>query len=221
MADYPYRIRRSQRKTIAIRILPDGTVEVRCPVTTSPSTIETILTTHHTWIEKKRRELMTIPRFHGLLTAKNPLFYMGRPYPIADTPSEQVTWDGERFFLPEASPHRLRTLLETWYKSRALALFEERANFYATRYGFVYRGIRLSSASKRYGSCSARNTISLTWKLILLPVELIDYVIVHELVHTREKHHQKTFWKTVETILPDYKIREQTLKRLPLTTYWF
>ncbi len=219
--DFSCRIVRSRRKTIAIHILPNGEVEVRCPRYVSDTEIQKIVQQHESWIKKKQMTLKKHKPFHGRLHDGCEIFYLGRSYPLRFAEVKKTSWTGEEVLFPRNKSRHIRQTLETWYKQQARSLFVERLDHYCAPYGLHYRGLRISSALKRYGSCSAKNQISLSWRLILLPLELIDYVVVHELVHTREKHHQKNFWKTVEAILPDYKEREKKLKEKPLSSYWF
>jgi predicted metal-dependent hydrolase len=77
-------------------------------------------------------------------------------------------------------------------------------NLYAAQYGLRYEKIRITSAQTRWGSCSPKGTLSFTWRLVMAPLEVIDYVVIHELAHLRVKNHSKTFWAEVESMLPDY-----------------
>jgi hypothetical protein len=91
-------------------------------------------------------------------------------------------------------------------------VFTERVEWYAEEYGFEVKKIRISSARTRWGSYSQTGTLSLTWRLVMAPLDVIDYVVVHELCHLREMNHSKAFWEQVEAILPDYKQRRKWLK---------
>ena len=67
----------------------------------------------------------------------------------------------------------------------------------------------------RWGSCSSKGNLNFNWKLILLPPELLDYVVVDELAHRKEMNHSAAFWKVVEEVLPDYRERRKALKEIP------
>jgi predicted metal-dependent hydrolase len=84
---------------------------------------------------------------------------------------------------------------------------------FAGLHGFEPGKLRISSARTRWGSCSRQGTLSFTWRLVMAPEEVIDYVVVHELCHLRHLNHSKAFWGLVEGILPDYKVRRAWLKR--------
>ena len=97
-------------------------------------------------------------------------------------------------------------------KEEAKNIIFDRIAYYAEKYGFKYSKLRLSSAKTRWGSCSSNGTISINWNLIFAPTRITDYVIIHELCHTRHHNHSKRFWDEVEKYVPDYKTRLKWLK---------
>ena len=101
---------------------------------------------------------------------------------------------------------------ETMLKEKALPYLTERTEYFAKLMGLKYTGIKITSAKKRFGSCSGKNSVCYSWRLMQYPPEAIDYVIVHELAHTVHKNHGKDFYKLIENYLPDYKKREKLLK---------
>lgn len=115
-----------------------------------------------------------------------------------DTPAAQR-------FIKQAALKALRVQARA-YLSRQLAVLGEQA-------GFQFSAIRFSNAGTRWGSCSSSGTISLNIWLMQLPFELIDYVLIHELCHTRHMNHSQAFWNAVESFLPDYRERRKALKQ--------
>ncbi len=83
---------------------------------------------------------------------------------------------------------------------------------YSEMTGLIHRSIKITSAKKRFGSCSPNGSLNFSWRLMMAPLNIIDYVVVHELVHIEERNHSKNFWNKVRIILPDYKQSEKWLK---------
>lgn len=98
-------------------------------------------------------------------------------------------------------------------KAAAKAFIPERTEYYAEILGVKPTGIRITSAAKRYGSCSSRNSLCFSYRLMLHPKEQIDYVIVHELAHIKEHNHSPAFYKIIARYMPDYKDRIKALRR--------
>lgn len=119
--------------------------------------------------------------------------------------------------LPANSPEGLiRDCTACWMQLQAQAVFTERMTHYAPMLGVQWRALKLSQANTRWGSASSNGTIRLHWRLMQMPPEVLDYVVVHELAHLREMNHSARFWALVEQILPDYRQRQFQLKRTTL-----
>ena len=97
-------------------------------------------------------------------------------------------------------------------KKNALPYLKERTEYFSAIMGLEPTGVRITSAKKRFGSCSAKNSICYFWRLMLYPKEAIDYVVVHELAHIAHKNHGPQFYALIEKYLPDYKEREKLLR---------
>lgn len=90
-------------------------------------------------------------------------------------------------------------------KKRAKGQLLDRLNFLSEEHDYPFLKMRLSGAKARWGSCSHENTISINWKIMFAPPQVIDYLIIHELVHTKHKNHKKRFWDSVAKIHPTHK----------------
>lgn len=102
--------------------------------------------------------------------------------------------------------------LERALREKARRRIGERAAYFAEQMGVDYGRISIRAAKTRWGSCSGAGNLNFHWKLILMPPEVLDYVVVHELAHRREMNHSPRFWAIVEAALPDYKVRRRWLK---------
>lgn len=98
------------------------------------------------------------------------------------------------------------------YRRHARWLLAQKTRQWARKMGVTYRTITIRQQATRWGSCSGKGNLSFNWKLVLLPEELMDYVVVHELAHRREMNHSPRFWKVVEEQLPDYRERRKQLR---------
>ena len=103
---------------------------------------------------------------------------------------------------------------EQKFRRLAVELLPAKTAYYAARMGVAPTSVKITSAQTRYGSCSARNGICYSWRVMLLPDDLIDYVVVHELAHIREHNHSAAFYRVIERELPDYKKRVAKLKKI-------
>jgi len=97
-------------------------------------------------------------------------------------------------------------------REEAKACLAARTEYFAAIMGVRPSGVRITSAKKRWGSCSPKNALCYSWRLMLEPPEAIDYVVVHELAHIRYKNHGEAFHRFVASVLPDWKRRETLLK---------
>jgi len=106
----------------------------------------------------------------------------------------------------------LRETVERWYRGEAQRLLPGRLAVLAAPLGHTPSRIRIAGQRRRWGSCSGRGTISLNWRLLLLPAALADYVMIHELCHLRHLDHSPRFWSAVECAMPDYRGHRARLK---------
>ena len=96
-------------------------------------------------------------------------------------------------------------------RRQAKELLPQRVAHFAPLMGVSPTGIKITGAQKRLGSCSGKNSLCFSWRLMLYPPEAVDYVVVHELAHIRHHNHSRDFWAFVERTMPDYRIRQRLL----------
>ena len=101
-----------------------------------------------------------------------------------------------------------------YYRNLAREVLGARTGYYARKMGVTYGRISIREQKTRWGSCSSAGNLNFNWKLVLMPPELLDYVVVHELAHRKEMNHSPRFWTIVEKELPDYCNRREKLKIL-------
>jgi predicted metal-dependent hydrolase len=210
------RLVRTRRKTVAVIVEGDGRLTVRAPLRLPAAQIDAFVQSHADWIARTRAKLLAHPPPAPHRYAEGETFpYLGRSYPLRLVGPQRpsLTFDGHAFRLSRSARGRAETAFVRWYKARALELLTRRVAALAARHGFHYERIRISSARTRWGSCSSRGTLSFTYRLVMAPPEVVDYVVVHELVHTRIRNHSKVFWRTVGEIMPGYQEHVRWLRK--------
>lgn len=150
------------------------------------------------------------------------------PMGTADKPlmafvGERRQWIVEKWFLMEKrrqvmesrppADYEENPSLERQYRELARGRITERVRYYAAQMEVSYGRISIRAAKTRWGSCSAGGNLNFHWKLVLMPPEVLDYVVVHELAHRKEMNHSYRFWKVVEKVLPDYRQTREWLKQ--------
>jgi predicted metal-dependent hydrolase len=211
-----YQIIRSRRKTVTLVIGLDGQLVVRTPLRLSKAQVEGIVLQKEDWIQRKQAEMKkaAAQSAPNSFLPGSTFWYLGKKYPleIVKRSKPALNWK-EHFSLSQAAAPRASEVFTAWYIQQSRAIFALRLQIYASSNGFSPEKLRISSARTRWGSCSSKKTISLTWRLVMAPLEVIDYVVVHELVHLHHPNHSKDFWQGVEAILPDYRKRRAWLKK--------
>lgn len=205
---------RSKRKTLALMIKPDGSLLVRAPLRTSKSVIEEFLEKNRGWIEKHRaKAIANLPPPPKQYVNGETFLYLGTAYPleIREGQKEPLRLN-ERFELAASHRSEAARVFERWYREQARQLLSARVEFFARQHKFHYQGIRITAARTRWGSCSVTGALSFSWRLILTPSAVVDYVVVHELVHTLVHNHSQQFWHRVRTILPEYQEHRRWLR---------
>lgn len=211
------RILRTRRRSIALHIDPDGSLTVRAPLSASEAEIRAVVEKHQAWIRQTQQRVQAQALLHPLKTyTDGDLFwFLGQQYPLKLVEGSRKLLelrDGV-FRLDRRALVEPQQTFREWYRRQAQELLPRQVAAYAARYGFSYRQVRITSARTRWGSCNSRGTISFPWRLVMAPPEVIDYVVVHELVHTLEHNHGSRFWARVAAIVPDYKAKRQWLEK--------
>lgn len=205
---------RSRRRTVALVITRDAALVVRAPFRTPVSQIDSFIARKSSWIRRKIAEAAA-RRAQSLraFTEGERFLYLGVEYPLAlvDGPGPSVTLDGALRVRRSVAPE-VRRALVAWYRQEAVTVIRERVELYAAISGLAYGRFTVTDARSRWGSCSAADGVSFSWRLVMAPIDVIDYVVVHELTHIRHKDHSKRFWTAVAAVYPEYEESRAWLK---------
>lgn len=210
------KILRSKRKNIALQVTDSATLVVRAPFGVNDDVIWKVIYRHKNWIDEKKREIEA--RDPKILPKEyvngEGFLYLGRYYKlhIVDNQEAPLKFENGFFLSKNALPEAEKVFID-WYKKAAYEKITERVRWYAQKSSFQYAKINITNAQRRWGSCSSRGSLNFSWRLIMAPLPVVDYVVVHELVHLEEKNHGKSFWRKVKVLMPDYEKHENWLKK--------
>ncbi len=214
------RLVRSKRKTVALIIRPDGSLEVRAPLRLPKKDILEWVASKSGWIEKHRQQILQA-QAEQAKSALRPfqsgdlIYVLGKTYPlrIVKTQTETLQLQKTRLLMSSDLLPDARAALQRFLTNMLNWTLSLRISVFAAQIGKQPTKIRITQARTRWGSCSSKGSIAFNWRLAMAPPEIVDYIIVHELAHLIHPNHSRAFWDEVARILPDYKARKQWLKR--------
>src|SRR4030042_3764970 len=215
-----YQLIRSEkrRKTISLHIKEDGRIIIYAPYRTPQREIEKFLEKGRPWIVEKMLEKEKAKREteKAFVPGEN-FLYLGESYPLeieeSDNRKVPLKLSFGKFVLDQDHTAKAKDLFIEWYKREAKEKIPGRVHYLSNKLKLLPQGIRITSARYRYGSCSRDDRLSFSWRIIMAPLKIIDYILIHELVHIEEKNHSKSFWSQVESIIPDHKGHRLWLKQ--------
>ncbi len=218
-ADVPFRlVRVRRRRSLLIRVTPDGVVEVRGPPSCTVAQAHEVLHRHAGWLAR------TLPRVREA-SACRPRLADGTALSVLDEKLTLRVTHGRaavvrragaelRLALPDQGEATVRAALEGWLRREAQRQLPDRLQALARPLGLAPARVVIRGQRTRWGSCSSRGTISLNWRLLLVPSALAEYVLLHEACHLRHLCHSRDFWALVASQMPDWAERRARLRAL-------
>ena len=226
----PYVFKRvPRRRHVHILTNDEGTIEVRAPWRFSLRGAREVLRENAEWV------LQALDTVRERL-AQRPRLVTGTRLPLLDgslrldiRPQAQIDmfecarpWRGRaerwgttlRIRAASLDESELRTLIERWYRREAATYLTGRVEHYSMELGVRPSKVAVRGQRSRWGSCSGKGTVSLNWRLMMVPSALADYVVIHEMCHLRHMNHSPQFWTMVAGVVPDYRQRRRSLNAL-------
>lgn len=209
------KIVRSKRKTIALKIGSGALLTVYAPQHVTDNYILWLVQKKKQWIYEKRSVI--IRKIHNTPPKEyvngEGFWYLGKQYKLEFVNNGQGVKFNNKFLIPKKQKRDSKPLLINWYKDRSLKKATERLAKYSAKLGSKPHLIKITNANQRWGSCSDKGTLNFSWRLSMLPLIAIDYIIVHELCHLEVKNHSKKFWNKVYSLMSDHQKRKSWLKK--------
>ncbi len=212
-----YRVTMSPRaRTWRLTIHPDSGLTIVLPVR-SKIDLARLLDSRSAWIFRHLDRLASSPvpappppLRHGAI-----LRYLGDLFRLelaAGATAPEIDEAAGVLRAPDADHRSLRATIEAWYRRRAEGVFADRLRMINDRLGYRFQRVTIRDQKTRWGSCSARGNLAFNWRLVMAPIEIVDYVVAHELVHLIELSHSRAFWRRVAAIDPAYLVHREWLR---------
>ncbi len=199
------RVRESRRRrSIRIGIGPNRPLEVIVPAGTSDRSVRRALEQNRGWISQRLRSTRAVANRPSRLGLDRPgvVHLNGEVVPVARRGGRAIArLDGDRLLVGGSEPEAAAAV-ERWYRREAGARIADRVRMHEPAIGVRATTISIRDPRSRWGSCSTRGTLSFSWRLLLAPAEVLDYVVVHELCHLVHPNHSRAFWEAVERHFP-------------------
>lgn len=225
--EVPLSIRKSGRaRRMSLRFhIEDGNFELVVPKLILKFEINRFLKKHSSWIEKQwlklEKQIKKKPK--PKYETGDKFYYLGeevelivRPTekkrPIARIRENKMIVNLYHKISKEDGIKTVKKTLEVFYKSKAEEVIHDRLQYFNEYYKLKYNRVTMRNQKSRWGSCSIRKNLNFNWKLVMAPIEVLDYVVVHEMCHLKEMNHSVRFWKLVSEKMPDYKMYRKWLR---------
>ncbi|MCR2823553.1 M48 family metallopeptidase [Lederbergia panacisoli] len=215
-----FEIKYKNRTSIGITIDSYGNVEVQVPKGTSDGRVIQLLEEKWELIQQKLKEMKDrqLGPQKKVYEYGERFLYLGKSYPIEilldiNITQEHIVFeDGKLYiYVKQHDAEKIKQALKRFYYKQCKALVEKSISSYQRNFKTKPRSIRISDSKSTWGTCDSKLQLTFNWRLAMAPPEVIDYVVVHEMCHMVHLNHDRSFWRLVGKIMPDYKEKENWL----------
>lgn len=207
------KITRASRKSLSLQVLSDGTIEIRAPKLMPKFFINRFIQKNSDWIEKRlsvaKQNAPKVRKF----TNGEKFIYLGKEYSLQIGNYTSIKIYEDKLLLPAGLLFRAKKELENWYIKQAKEVIIHHLNQYAKEMNTSFVSVSFSDTKSKWGSCTHDNRLQFNYRLIMAPLLVLRYVVIHELAHTLEKNHARSFWSKVSRFNPSYKEQIKWLKK--------
>lgn len=210
-----------KRKTMSLEINRDGIINVIAPNGLDKTFIVNKVKNKSDWIIKKLDEIEVLNnnRYTRSYESGDIFLYLGNEYILEvlvdkTTIGTSVSLEKNKLIVRSNSNNKdvIQRALKNWYTDETLGITKERINYYKLFFEDTVTSIKIKDQKSRWASCTYKNEILFNLRCSMMPIQIIDYIVVHEMCHMEHRNHSKDFYLAVERILPDYKERVKWLK---------
>lgn len=207
----PKLIKRSSTKKLTLKIDDNGDLIVHAPYNLSNTEIFNFVEQKQAWIRKKQNEIKSVLLQNAKIVNLEECFYMGKRCRVEVVQGlKTLEYSNSTIMVPNLNSKK--KLIKDFYLKEAEKVLIFRMNYLTSLMKIEPSGCKIIASKSKWGMCDSKKFVYLNYKLIMLPPDIIDYVIVHELSHLIQMNHSKKFWALVEAVVPNYKKKQEVLK---------
>lgn len=206
----PYSIVRSARRTVALHIV-NGKLIVKAPRFVPEFMIKNFVKQKQNWILKNLKKIEKRKKPKKSYEEGEKFLYLGDKYKLKFGDFKEISITTTLNF-PKFSVFRIKKELTSWYIKKAKQVISKQVEYMSKKMGVKYKNLRFSDTSSKWGTCFPDDSLQFNWRLIMTPLPVLNYVVIHELAHTVEKNHQRKFWAKVDLYTPAYKQHRKWLE---------
>lgn len=195
---------RERRSSISIQITREGEVVVKAPKLMPMFFIKQFLKQKEDWIRKKTKKFQEKPVRKRDYVQGEEFWYLGNTYALTIGNFKEIHVT-KTFNFPNVLLFRIQKELESWYKKQAKEIITKRLVHHAKKMNATYTSVMFSDTKSKWGTCGPDNDLQFNWRLVMTPLIVLDYVVIHELAHTKYKNHSERFWREVGKYSIGYK----------------
>lgn len=216
-------IRRKGRRTASLTVAPDNAVTITVPTELSHAGVEALIKRKQNWIHRKIafNSEVRFPHKPKEYISGEAFSYIGRNYRLKVVAGEErgVELAAGRLCVHvpaklegQAPTQAVREELAGWYREHALEKLAQRARLQAEKMGLKIGAVGIRDYRRQWGSCLQNGSILFNWKVVMAPLRIIDYVVIHELCHLVHRNHSPKYWKFLALHLPEYAESKEWLR---------
>lgn len=209
---------KNRRKTIGFKVT-NNTLIIKTPKNISKDFLLNLIEKRKNWTIER----INIKNNKKELIDNNKILFMGKEIEISINKNSLLNNGGYCEFSSDKllvyissnyNEEMLNHIIKKWYKDQCSKTMSERVKEFSIKYNLMYKTITIKEQKTVWGTCNINNDLTFNWKIMFFDLEVIDYLIVHELVHTIHKNHSKNYWDAVERIIPNHKELRNRLKKV-------
>lgn len=209
------KIIKSFRKTLSMSIDKDWVLIIKAPLFVTKKIIDGFIEKNKVWIEKRKKFILeNVRNFEEW----EKFYFFWKEYELKFSKDyKKLYFDWNFFYLNPENKEKAQEFFSTFYKIESKKYIKNKLDEISKQFDLEYNSLKITSAKWKWGSCTNKKNINFSYRLIMAPIETINYVIVHELAHIKQMNHSKKFWQEVEKMMTqihpwNYKIHKKWLK---------